>query len=181
MPVGSRGLVPAFPPEKQLRGLGAFLGAGLIAVLAVLGQLVALAQLEFQLLHSAIDGGIEIRLLVFREQIIAFDSEPNRALESLFRRMRLMILLQGHSRVNQPAVDMFQAVNPAEHVLLNGCGQRNVVRAENEFHRRKTCVVIGGLPRNTLLFSEQIMAILTFSHPRLSSPTIRSNRRPYST
>jgi hypothetical protein len=126
-------------------------------VFAVGDLLVALAELELQLLHGAIDGGVKIRFLVFCEKIIALHAEADGAFESFFGRMRFMVFFQCDPGVDQPPVEVFEAVDAIEDVFLDGLSQRDVVRAENEFHRGKTCAPEGGLPSGALSLTAQKM------------------------
>jgi hypothetical protein len=45
-----------------------------------------------------------------------------------------MVVFECHPRIHDPLGEMVQFVEFGEHVILDGLGQRHVVRRENQFH-----------------------------------------------
>ena len=94
---------------------------------------VALADLLFNFFGHQIDGGVEIILPVFGEQIRSANAQLDRATE-LFFRYTGMIMLQRDPRIHNPLIHVVQLVELGNDVVFNGFCQRDIVRGKNQFH-----------------------------------------------
>jgi len=111
---------------------GAF-GAGGDFMFARFLFALAFAYLLLDLFFHQINGGVEIALAIFGEQIRPADAEAHRATELPLRNPH-MIVLERDPRMDDAGVQAIQFIELREHVLLNGIRQRYVVRGEDQLH-----------------------------------------------
>jgi hypothetical protein len=54
-----------------------------------------------------------------------------------------LVAFQGYAGIDRPAVQMFEFIEPVEHVVFNRLGESHIVRGENQFHKKKMQLLRG--------------------------------------
>src|SRR5262249_32179706 len=116
-----RGLLPALLDARGFR------------VFAILEFAVALSKLLLDFFRDLVDGGVEIAIVLLGVQIGAAHPKPERAFELALGRLGVVVF-EIDSGVNGPAIEMLQLIDAYEDVVLDGLGQRDIMRRQDEFH-----------------------------------------------
>ena len=80
--------------------------------------------------RADVDGGVEVALTVFGKKIRSANAEAEGAGKLLLGHAR-MVMFQADTRINCPAVKVFQLFEFGENKFFNGLGQRDIVRRKD--------------------------------------------------
>ena len=126
---------PGGPARTSLQAfiLKRALGPGRLLVLAGLVFIVPLADLLLNLLADHVNGRVKVAIHGLCKQIRSRHHQPHRAGKLTLRRFGLVVI-ENHSRLNGKAIQVLQLRNPTHDVVLNGLGQRQIMRRKDQVH-----------------------------------------------
>jgi hypothetical protein len=101
--------------------------------LASLPFVVALADLLLDFFRDAVNRGVQISFDVFGKEIRAVQAQEHGTTE-LFWGHAGVVVFEGDPRVNRTFVKMVEFPQSLYDVILNGFGQRDIVRRKDQFH-----------------------------------------------
>ena len=117
----------------ELRFLAAPFMKGRFVMLARLELILTLPDLLLDLFADEIDRRVKIAFGIFRKQVGARDGQADRAAEGTLGHF-VMVVLQRDAGIDRKPVEVLQLLQSTQDVVLDGLGQRHIVRRENKFH-----------------------------------------------
>jgi hypothetical protein len=105
-------------------------------VFAGLPFVVTFADLLLDFFGNLVDGRVQITFDVFGKKIGSAHAEANGAAK-LFSGGTGVVVFEGHPRINGALVKMIEFLQLSQNVVLNGLGQGDIVRRQNQFHDSK--------------------------------------------
>jgi hypothetical protein len=109
------------------------LARGRLAFVARFVFAVAFANLLLDLFGDKIDGGVEIAFRILSKQVRPRHDQAHGAAKLPFGRLGV-VMLQSDSSINREAVHVLEIRYPVLDMILDGLGQRHVMRRKNQLH-----------------------------------------------
>lgn len=121
-------------PRSDPRFLAAALAARSLFVPAGFVLIVALANLLFDFFGNKIDGGVEVRFKILCVKVRSRHVKEHGTLELPVCGLG-GVVFQNDTSVDRETVQSSQLIEAGNNVILNGLGEGNVVRRDNQFHQ----------------------------------------------